>query len=133
MKTAEVNSSARGSCLCGSVRFRIRFPTLWSAHCHCTLCRRAHGAGFVTWVGAHEDRFELLTDRTLRWYGSSPDAERGFCTRCGSTLLFRSLQWPGEIHVTVANVNDPLDREPDKHVFTNTRVHWIRDLPEDGG
>jgi hypothetical protein len=123
---------AKGRCLCGSVRFRIRFPTLWSAHCHCTLCQRAHGAGFVTWVGVSDERFEVLAGDTLRWYGSTAEAERGFCTRCGSTVLFRSLKWPGEMHVTVANVDDPLDREPDKHVFTESRAHWIQELPDGG-
>jgi len=122
---------ADGSCLCGSLRFRILFPTLWSAHCHCSICRRAHGAGFVTWVGVALANFKFTADQTLHWYGSSTDSERGFCSRCGSTMLFRSLRWPGEMHVTVANVNMPLDRDPAKHVYTDTRVHWIRDLAAD--
>jgi hypothetical protein len=84
----------------------------------------------VTWVGAREDGFELLADETLRWFDSSDAAQRGFCSRCGSTMFFRSSQWPGEVHVVVANVDEPLDREPAKHVFTDTRAHWIKELPE---
>ena len=45
-------SDASGKCLCGAVRFRMRFPSKWVAHCHCTMCRRAHGAAFVTFRAA---------------------------------------------------------------------------------
>ena len=41
----------QGQCLCGDLRFEADFPSQWVAHCHCTLCQRAHGAGVVTWVG----------------------------------------------------------------------------------
>ena len=48
-----------GGCLCGAVRYSIGLPPLWVAHCHCSMCRRAQGAGFVTWVGASETCFVL--------------------------------------------------------------------------
>lgn len=119
-------SSANGRCLCGALQFSVRFPTKWVAHCHCTMCRRAHGAAFVTWVGADEASFELTDpEQLLRWYVSSPGAERGFCARCGSTLFFRSRRWPGEIHVVRANFDSALDRAPQAHVFYDTRVPWF--------
>ena len=60
---------------------------------------------------------------------STPEAERGFCTHCGSSLLFRSSRWPGEIHVTVANLDGPLDRAPQAHVFWSAHVDWY--VPDD--
>ena len=48
-----------GSCLCGAVSFEFELPTLFAGHCHCTMCQRAHGAGFVTWVGVREDGFRI--------------------------------------------------------------------------
>ncbi len=38
----------KGSCLCGELRFEYDEPSLWCAHCHCTLSQRAHGAPVVT-------------------------------------------------------------------------------------
>ena len=32
---------------------------------------------------------ELIEDAGLRWYRSSPAAERGFCKHCGSSLFWR--------------------------------------------
>lgn len=118
--------SASGRCLCGAVTFSVGFPTKWIAHCHCTLCQRAHGAAFVTWVSSEAQRFGVDDpERVLRWYRSSADAERGFCSRCGSSLFFRSKNWPGEVHVARANFISELDREPQVHGYYDTHVGWF--------
>jgi hypothetical protein len=118
--------SASGRCLCGAVSFSVGFPTNWVAHCHCTLCQRAHGAAFVTWVSSQAQLFGIEDpQRVLRRYRSSTDAERGFCSRCGSSLFFRSAKWPGEVHVARANFNSALDREPQGHAFYDTHVGWF--------
>lgn len=120
-----MNTVVPGRCLCGAVAFECTLPTKWVAHCHCSLCRRAHGAAFVTWAGFEQARFrDTAGEQQLRWYRSTPEAERGFCTHCGSTLFFRSSRWPGEIHVAVANLDAPLDRAPQAHVYWNTHVDW---------
>jgi hypothetical protein len=127
-------STASGACLCGAVEFAARLPSKWVAHCHCSMCQRAHGAAFVTWVGIANENFELRDPSgLLRWFASSPPAQRGFCARCGSSLFFRSAQWPGETHIARANFRDPVDREPQAHVFYDTRVPWFQvhdDLPK---
>jgi hypothetical protein len=116
----------RGKCLCGAVEFSVGLPTLWMAHCHCTQCQRAHGAGFVTWVGAASERFTCRDpDALLRWFASSSAAERGFCGRCGSSLFFRSSNWPGETHIARANFIDALDRQPSQHGYYDTHVDWL--------
>lgn len=127
-------ASASGSCLCGSISFTARLPTQWVAHCHCTRCRRAHGAAFVTWAGMAAEQVTIEDSAaTLRWYGSSGGAERGFCSRCGSPLFFRSPGWPGELHIARALFTDPLDREPQAHGYYDTHVEWVHladDLPK---
>jgi len=129
--------SATGGCLCGAVRFRIRFPTKWCAHCHCTMCRRAHGAAFVTFVGVVAERFAIEQgEQELVRYDSSASAWRRFCRRCGSTLTFEGERWPGEVHVVLANVDDPIDRAPQAHSYFDRAVEWVHpadDLPRLGG
>ena len=129
-------TAASGTCLCEAIRFRAELPSKWVAHCHCSLCRRAHGAAFVTWVGMEEGKCHIEDgQRSLRWYRSSPEAERGFCSRCGSTLFFRSSRWPGELHVVLANFAGPIDRGPQAHVFFDDHVPWfevVDDLPKKG-
>ncbi|MBL8287327.1 MAG: GFA family protein [Rubrivivax sp.] len=120
-------SVVRGSCLCGSVRFSAELPTKWVAHCHCTFCRRAHGAPFVTWAGFASSAFALEPGSLQPgWYESSPGARRAHCPRCGTPMLFESARWPGEVHVARALIEAPLDKEPGAHVFYETHVPWLQ-------
>ena len=122
-----------GACLCGLLQFSFRPPSLWCAHCHCTMCQRAHGAALVTWVGVSESAFRLESGNSLRWHASSEQGQRGFCSNCGSTLFFRSERWPGEIHITRCNIEGDIDREPAAHVFWEGHVDWLTfkdDLPK---
>lgn len=129
--------SFTGGCLCGGVRFEVEPPTKWCAHCHCSLCRRAHGAGCVTWFGVARDQFRLDdAGQLLAWYRSTPGARRGFCSRCGSTLFFEGERWPDERHIALAAMDGPIDREPQAHVFFDSGAPWVHvadDLPRLGG
>lgn len=124
---------ASGRCLCGDVQFTAQLPSKWVAHCHCTMCQRNSGSAFVTWVGLDAGQCRIDDpDHRLHWYRSSDQGERGFCLRCGSTLFFRSPRWPGELHVTLANFLDPVDRAPQAHVFWDTHVDWVKLDDKDG-
>ena len=90
------------------------------------MCRRAQGAGFVTWLGIHAERFELISDADcLRTYRSSPEATRSFCGRCGTPLFFESTRWPGELHITLGSV----DPELAAHLQPQAHVHWVQHVP----
>ncbi len=120
-----------GQCLCGAVRFEVAPPTLFCAHCHCRWCRAAHGAAFVTWVGAAEERFRHRPGSAEpRWFQSSWQSRRGFCGDCGTTLFFASTLCPGEIHVVRTAFAGAIDREPGCHVFYDQRAEWFE--PRDG-
>ena len=124
---------ASGRCLCGEVQFTAKLPSKWVAHCHCTMCQRSSGSAFVTWVGLDSDQCRIEDPRNhLAWYQSSDQGERGFCSRCGSTLFFRSQRWAGELHVTLANFVGPVDRPPQAHVFWDTHVAWVKLDEKDG-
>lgn len=115
-----------GSCLCGKLGFSSRLPTLWVAHCHCTLCQKNSGAAFVTWAGFSEADVTISDNAgVLRWYSATENAYRGFCTTCGSTVFFKSARWPGELHITVVNFSAKLDREPQAHVNWDTHRSWL--------
>ena len=123
MSQAEI---ARGSCFCQAVRFHLRLPSKWCAHCHCSMCRKIHGAGYVTWVGFEADHFELDSGgEQLAWFESSPGASRGFCRQCGSSMFFKSERWKGEIHVALGCMDDPIDRKPQAHAFHDSHVAWM--------
>lgn len=119
-----------GSCLCEGIAFEITPPSKWCGHCHCTMCRRAHGAGVVTWFGVGSAQMQLTRGADLlQWYQSSatpPLARRGFCRRCGSMLFFEGERWAGETHVARASVPGNIDREPRAHVYYDSHVAWLQ-------
>ncbi len=131
------SGSISGACLCGAVRFDIRPPALFCAHCHCSICRRAHGAGFVTWVGVLTGQFALRAgaDHLVR-YRSSDHGTRSFCDTCGSTLFFTTAHHPERIDVVLANVDDTAGLRPQFHAYCDDRAAWVAiddDLPRLGG
>jgi hypothetical protein len=120
------DSEFSGGCLCGGVRFAATPPVIFCAHCHCDFCRRAHGAAFVTWVGVQEAHFRVVEgEELLTWHASSKQGRRGFCARCGSTMLYKSSVCPGEVHIALANVDGSIDRKPEVHVFFDSSVDWF--------
>ncbi|MCE2520679.1 MAG: GFA family protein, partial [Alphaproteobacteria bacterium] len=73
-----------GSCLCGAVRWLIDGPLTGMTHCHCSMCRKAHGAPFATYAAVDPESVTFLagSDQT-GVFESSPGAVRSFCSRCG--------------------------------------------------
>ncbi len=76
-----------GGCLCGAVRYEVRGPLRGVIHCHCTVCRRLHGA-FGAYSRAGKAHLEIVEDRGLRWYATSARVRRGFCGACGTNLFW---------------------------------------------
>lgn len=115
-----------GSCLCGAVRFRVALPVKWVANCHCSLCRRAHGAPFVTWVSTERAGLEITASDTLAEFVSSDHGKRRFCARCGSPVFFEGTGWPGEVHVSRALLPDdaPLPAAMGDG-FWDSRAPWL--------
>lgn len=90
-----------------------------------------------TWVSVPSDQLRVVAgDEHLARYRSSEHAERSFCRHCGSTLLFASARWAGEVHVTRANLSGELDKAPQVHAFYSDKAEWIHfrdELPRRGG
>ena len=140
MTTTDSSSSSAlrcGGCLCGAVRFRVRMPTLFCGHCHCTMCRRNHGAAWVTWLGVPRAQLEIEAgEGELRRYASSQHGSRSFCGRCGTSLFCENTEHPDRVDVPLANLQGPIDRPPGFHCWFDARADWavvLDDLPRLGG
>lgn len=124
-----------GSCFCGAIEFEIEMPTKVCGHCHCSMCRRPHGASFVTWVGVAPGHFRITTGKeTLSIYQSSERGTRNFCRICGSQMFCQTD--PDMIDVALAALHGKIDREPEVHWYYDSRADWTvvnDDLPKLGG
>jgi hypothetical protein len=130
--------SVPGSCLCGAIQFEVDLPTLFCAHCHCSMCRRAHGAGYVTWIGVPKTQFRVVGGGDqLRTYRSSEHGIRQFCGTCGSSMFCEIEHDPPTVDIVLANLDAPIDREPQLHIFYDSGASWAQQvddkLPKLGG
>ncbi|MEO2094586.1 MAG: GFA family protein [bacterium] len=134
---AQKQEKIAGSCYCQAVRYSARLPTRFVAHCHCDNCRRAQGAGIVTYAGFLDELFEIEAGAEfISDYTSDTGSTRRFCAVCGTTILFQGPRWPGEVHLLVANLAGELDRAPGAHVYADRAPAWCPihdDLPRLGG
>jgi hypothetical protein len=123
-----------GSCLCGGVRYRIAGMPGEMWHCHCTDCRKSHGAVFASSVQVDRRNFTLLGGESLLvTYEATTGTRRSFCGRCGSNVSGTITSEPDSVYVTAATLDTPLERSAATHIFVRSRVPWfeIRDgLPQ---
>ena len=122
-----------GSCLCGRVRFRITEPFLDMLHCHCTDCRKTHGAAFITDLGVARERLAIEADtEALTSFTAPSGTRRAFCRNCGSKIAVDNPAWDA-VYVPDATLDKLLPRRPQLHMLLRSKVDWydIRDgLPE---
>ena len=112
--------------MCGRVRVSAKFPSRFCAHCHCESCRRAHAAGFVTWIGFNSEQVHIVQGADLlQSYESSPHTRRTFCRECGTRMTFESDKWPGETHIPLACFDSAVDRQPAGNAFVDEHAPWI--------
>ena len=135
--TMDDATTARGACLCGAVRFEVTLPAAFCAHCHCSMCRRAHGAAYVTWFSVERSGMQFLTgEEDVVRFASSSHGVRSFCGTCGSTMFCELDEHPGRVDIVLANMEDDIGLEPQLHAWFDHRASWTRaddGLPRLGG
>ena len=109
-----------GSCLCGSVAYRVRSPFKQFAHCHCERCRKATGTGHATNLYVDRPNFAWVRGEELTARFDLPSAKSfatTFCRNCGSPLPHHTRS--GRTIVIPAG---SLDEEPS--VSPQARIFW---------
>lgn len=112
-----------GSCLCGAVRWSVddgAFTRM--THCHCSMCRKAHGAPFATYATAPRDRFRWdQGESRVTWFESSAGSNRAFCAQCGSVVPDGSEQ---SVYVPAGCLDDDPGLRPSAHIFASSKAPW---------
>ena len=118
----------RGGCLCGDIRYRIVGPPLVTSFCHCRSCRLATGAPAAAWVILRDG--DLVIDQGApALYRSSPDVERTFCGRCGTSLTYRRADRSGSIDIHTATLDDPGAFPPVREIWLEEKIAWMEPNP----
>ena len=119
------STTLRGGCLCGGVRYEIEGPIQPPEHCHCGMCRKAHGAAFSTNAVVETENLRVVSGRDLLTeYESSPNRRKCFCGRCGSQLFIRRQNRPDITVITLGTLDDDPEVRPMRHVFSASKAPW---------
>ena len=114
-----------GSCLCGKVHFTIDGTLGQMGNCHCSKCRKAHGAAFATYADARTAEFSWTRGEALvKQFQSSTNGFRHFCSECGSPLLWTSDLDPDGVAVVIAALDTHPGRKPEGHIFVGSKADW---------
>jgi hypothetical protein len=114
-----------GSCLCGDVAWRSEGPVEWLHHCHCSLCRKAHGTAFASYFLTPREGYRLLRgEQRVVGYGSSKRVTRQFCGRCGSALP-EADDGDGAAVIPAGPCDGDLGgARPEAHIFVASKAPW---------
>lgn len=118
------DGTARGSCLCGDVRFEVlgAYETIFC--CHCSRCRKARSAAHATNLFVRPDDF--------RWLGGAPGVAsfelpgaarfaQCFCSRCGSPM---PRVREDTVAVPVGAFDDDPHARPALHIHVGSMAPW---------
>ena len=115
-----------GGCLCGSVRYQIVGALGSAGHCHCSMCRKAHGAAFSSNTLVPTGNLTVVAGATLiSEFESSPSRRKCFCSKCGSQLFIRRLNKPEYTVVTLGTLDGEPQVTPERHVFVASKASWF--------
>jgi hypothetical protein len=82
---------------------------------------------------------EPLSSSMLKLMSISKNAERGFCSACGSTMTMRYYATPDVLYLTIASVDTQATKDgvaalqglSKKHLYLKEKVDWYQ-VPDDG-
>ncbi len=116
------NVMATGKCLCGGVSFEVEGDIEHMHHCHCSMCRKAHGASFATYADVPVERFRWISGSDLIvGYASSEFLERRFCKICGSVVP------DGEgdtVSVPAGMLEGDIGSSEIEHILVTSKAPW---------
>jgi hypothetical protein len=118
-------SERLGSCLCGSVRYRLTAEPVAARICWCRDCQRISGNGTVN---------ALLPSAAIEVTGSPAEfistaasgnqVRRRFCPQCGCHLFADSSGRPGFTVVRVGTLQDPDSVKPTANIWSASAPAW---------
>lgn len=119
--------SIAGSCLCERVRFRIDGPLYDAVHCHCSMCRKYHGAAFKSRARVRAGHFQVTQGNALiHYYESSSGEHKGFCRNCGSPIVTRFDHDQETVNIALGTLDDDPGIAPARHIFVESKAPWYR-------
>jgi len=114
----------KGSCLCGAIEFEVEPIEDKIYNCHCSECRKSHGAAFATQMFAKGDTLSFIkgVEHLKEYIGHG--GVRAFCSNCGSRLMNYAPDKKMYFSVALACVDSVFTGKPIAHAFVGSKASW---------
>ncbi|KAL7816636.1 Mss4-like protein [Trichoderma gracile] len=122
-----------GGCVCASVRYTVTFPPDHDFANSCEQCRKNTGSLIFRSHKVPKSAVAFTARSTLRLYSATPHCERGFCSGCGSFLLWQrddrdyTCLTVGCFDAAVLARHGPLLTAARRHLFCAREVPGVTD------
>lgn len=114
-----------GKCLCEGICYQLSGDIGPIYNCHCSKCRRWHGAAFRTRASVNAEQFQWLCgEELLSKYYSSGNTAKWFCSKCGSNLISTYDDRPDVIGIPLGGLEQDPQRRPEAHIFVASKSPW---------
>lgn len=115
----------KGYCECRRVRFEVDGSIEDFSHCHCSQCRRMHGAAFATFAGVARSGFRYVCgEGEITHYASSSDHDRTFCRVCGSNIYVALDDEPESLYLSMSTLEGDPQRPSGYHIYVGSKAPW---------
>ena len=114
-----------GRCLCEAIAYEITGGLGPIYNCHCSKCRRWHGAAFRTRSAVPAQNFKWIQgEEHLAKYRSSEHGTKTFCSICGSNLISIRDDNPDYIGFALGGLEQDPSTRPLGHIFVGSKAPW---------
>ncbi len=122
-----METTLRGRCLCGAVRYECTGDPGNASYCHCDDCRRATGGPYTVGVLVRAADLRIVCGQ-VRGYTTIADSgrkiTREFCPNCGSPLFSRAEKCPASVFLKAGSLDEPERVRPSCQTWTKRAVPW---------
>lgn len=114
-----------GGCQCGAVRYSVAAGPAVPLVCACRMCQRATGGVMAAFLEVEAERVRWTG--TAATFASSSEAERGFCSACGTSLFYRR---PGRasVELMMGAIDGGAPVEPRSYYYPESAPDWLHGL-----
>jgi len=115
----------QGSCLCGEIQYEVELIPEKTFNCHCSYCRKAHGAAFVTLTLAKGNTLVIKKGKAyFKEHENELGGFRAFCSECGTRLMNYAPDKSVYLAVALSTVDTPVDFLPNAHANIESKASW---------
>lgn len=114
-----------GSCLCGQVRYELAGAIYLINNCHCSQCRKAHGAAYGSFLHANTTGFKWRSgEHLVKTYKAREQDDRCFCKHCGSSLPVIE-QDENNVIIPAGTLDTDPGEKPSINIFAGSKAAWF--------